>query len=277
MSGKLKRDVAYRTFRVALATLGLVWLLSHGSDRVGQALEIPSLSSAGEENPDDKRFVGGASLKTEPDLESRLARARLFAEEGTYNHASTLWQNVLNQSGDTLITRDGRTYVSLAEDVERTIAKLPIGGLRIYRITADGEAQAILADGVGEKEEQALAEVVRKYFVSSLGDDAAFKLGCVALDNYDFVGASRLFLKILEDHPDPSMPLAQVWMRLAVATAHLGDIESANKALAEAEKADGEKPDVAIIKLVKKDIEQASEGSVAVATDRKSTRLNSSH
>jgi len=261
MSGKKKCSAACRTVRVTLAALGFVWLLSHTPQRSGQADEITSQSSADEKESDKKRFLGGASLKTEPDLESRLERARLFAEEGTYNHASTLWQNVLNQSGDTLITRDGRTYVSLAEDVERTIAKLPKAGLRIYRITADGEAQAILA-GAGENEEQALAEIVRKYFVSSLGDDAAYKLGCIALDNYDFVGASQLFQKILQNHPDPSVSLADVWMRLAVATAHLGDIQSAREALGKAEEVIGEKPSQEIFELVRNDIERAGQGSV---------------
>lgn len=266
MLGKTKRSAAYNSVRILLAALGLVWWLSHAANRGGQAFEITSLSSTDDEKSEKERFQGGASLKTEPDLESRLERARLFAEEGTYNHASTLWQNVLNQSGDTLITRDGRTYVSLAEDVERTIAKLPKAGLRIYRITADGEAQAILADGVGDKEEQALAEVVRKYFVSSLGDDAAYKLGCIALDNYDFVGASRLFRKILENHPDPSVPLSNVWMRLAVATAHLGDIRSAREALSKAEKVIGEKPPAEVFELVRADIEQAGESAVRVAS-----------
>ena len=57
-----------------------------------------------------------------------------------------------------------------------------------------------------ESSEEALAIVVRRYFLSSVGDDAAYKLGCYALDRHDFVGASRLFTKILERHPDPSMP-----------------------------------------------------------------------
>jgi hypothetical protein len=178
-----------------------------------------------QDDEQENRFAGGAPLKTDPELESQMRRAAKFAEDREYGYAATVWQYVLDKSGDTLTTRDGRTYTSLAEEVERTLAKLPPEGLRVYRITADGEAKAILANA--ENQEEALSEVVRRYFVSSYGDDAAYQLGCLALDRYDFIGASRMFTKVLQLHPDPSVPESDLLLRLAVASARVGDKPSA--------------------------------------------------
>ncbi|MEQ8787861.1 MAG: PQQ-binding-like beta-propeller repeat protein [Pirellulaceae bacterium] len=196
-------------------------------------LGAPDAAPAQDEKPENL-FAGSAPLKTDPELESQMRRAAKFAEDREYGYAATVWQYVLDKSGDTLMTNDGRTYTSLAEEVERTLTKLPPEGLRVYRITADGEAKAILAQA--DNEEDALSEVVRRYFVSSYGDDAAYRLGCIALDRYDFIGASRMFSKVLELHPDPSVPKSDLLLRLAVACARVGDKQSAVEIADEAEK-----------------------------------------
>ncbi|HTN76520.1 MAG TPA: hypothetical protein VL096_14775, partial [Pirellulaceae bacterium] len=191
----------------------------------------------------EEKFPNGASLKTDPELERLLTRADQFSAEGRFDLASVLWQKVLDESGDTLMTRDGRMYTSLAAEVERTLAKLPADGLKLYRISADGEANAILATiKQGADEEEALGKVVRRYFMSSLGDDAAYKLGCLALDRHDFVGASRMFQAILDQHPDPSAPRGDLLLRLAVASAKVGDAAAATQLLTALDNFDGVRP-----------------------------------
>lgn len=188
------------------------------------------------------QFPSGAGLKTDPELEALLKRAELFVGDGRFDLATILWQRVLDESGGTVMTRPEwiyqsfdnhyRKYASLAEEIERTIASLPPDGLRQYRLSADGEAQAVLAAGAGPAREEALAEVTRKYFISSLGDDAAFQLACLRLDRHDFIGAGRLLSRILNDYPDPSVARGEVLLRLALANARVGDVEAARSALA---------------------------------------------
>lgn len=253
----------------AIAVFG-AFTVVHGQPRaikvIGKAVALP-VGGAADASPDvdrsEKAFPGGAPLKTDPELERLLTRADQFVTEERYDLAAVLWQKVLDDTGDTLVTRDGRSYTSLADEVERTLSKLPPAGLKVYRITADGEAQAVLAAAVGEKEEEGLGEVVRRFFVSSHGDDAAYKLGCLALDRYDFVGASRLFSKILEQHPDPSIPRSEVLMRLAVASARVGDSVAAGQMLDEMEKTDGPKPNFRLVNLVRNDLERSAGSSVA--------------
>ena len=108
-------------------------------------------------------------------------------------------------------------YGSLAQQVEQTLAQLAArcsGSLPHF-----GRCRCpspLAAAGPGG-EEEALAQVVRRYFLSSIGDDAAYKLACLALDRHDFVGASRLLIRSSTSHPDPSIAKADLLTRLAVA------------------------------------------------------------
>ena len=177
----------------------------------------------------------GAILKTNPDLELDLEKAERYKNDGNYDVACQLWQIVLNRSGDTLYSEDGELYFSLVRQVEKILATLPEKGLSVYRIKADAEAAQILAKGRGPLDEQALSQIVRKYFVSSLGDDAAFKLACLNLDNHDFIGAQRLLRKIIEQHPDPSIPLDQLFVRISLCQTVMGDVLGAKATLAQAQ------------------------------------------
>ena len=99
---------------------------------------------------------------------------------------------------------------------------------------ADAEAKEILAQASGPDDVDALNQVVRSYFISSFGDEAAYSLGCVYLDQYDFIGARRLFEKILNQHPDPSIPQDQLHSRIALCQAFLGDSKLATQSLQQA-------------------------------------------
>jgi outer membrane protein assembly factor BamB/tetratricopeptide (TPR) repeat protein len=173
----------------------------------------------------------GAILKTDPDLEASLETAERFRQDGNYRVAIQIWQAVLQRSGDTLYSRDGEIYFSLTQQVERVLASLPPEALATYRITADAEAKEILAQAGDPLDPTALSQIVRFYFLSSLGDEAAFQLGCIYLDNYDFIGARRLFEKILNQYPDPSIDRNQLLIRLALCQSFLGQPNAADELL----------------------------------------------
>lgn len=218
----------------------------------------------------ERHLPGGAALKTDPEQQRLLKRAEQCVEDGRLDLAVVLWQKVLDEAGDTLMMSRVREYnvsdrkvtfvmyASLAEHVERTLSKLPPLALQTYRIAADGEAQAVLAAAGPEKEEEALAQVVRRFFLSSHGDDAAYKLACLALDRHDFVGASRLITRILENHPDPSIPKAELLLRLAVASSRMGDRQTAQQSLGALASVEGPRPTSDIVDFVTQDVQEAA-------------------
>lgn len=261
--------------KFALALVALAAAPAFGQFRVApgfrggmmRAMPAAAAQPAETKNPDDpdSKFPDGPALKTDPEAQQLLQRAEQFVKDERFDLASVLWQKVLDDAGDNLVSVDGRVYISLRRQVEQRLAELPRLALSTYRVTADGEAQALLSAAGPDKEEQALADVVRRFFLSSHGDEAAYKLGCLALDRYDFVGASRLFLKVLEEHPDPSVPKADLLVRLAVAAGRVGDREAADKFLADIEALEGPKPSRTLLGAVSEDIAQSTVASQYVS------------
>ncbi len=215
----------------------------------------------------------GAILKTNPDLELDLEKAERYKNDGNYDVACQLWQIVLDKSGDTLYSDDGEVYFSMVRQVEKILATLPEKGLSVYRIKADAEAAQIMAKGRGPLDEQSLSRVVRQYFVSSIGDDAAFKLACLNLDNHDFIGAQRLLQKIVEQHPDPSIPLDQLFVRISLCQAVMGDPLGAKATLTQArELTDGSAAD--LINLVASAIKDADSDSSEITLGSSGSRFS---
>ncbi len=186
------------------------------------------LENQAEQDVDEE---SGAVLKTDPDLEQSLATAERLKNDGNYRYATQVWQAVLQRSGDSLYSTDKVTYFSLVQQVEQILAELPPVGLAAYRIVADAEAKEILAEAGDPNDLTALNKVVRQYFISSLGDDAAFQLGCIYLDRFDFTGARRMFEKIINHYPDPSVDKQQVLLRIALCQSYLADVEGARNSL----------------------------------------------
>ena len=207
------------------------------------AIQMAPPFSQNSANQDSK---SGALLKTDPELEAILEKAERFRSEGQYSIAAKLWQSVLEQSGDTLYSSDGEIYFSLSRQVEQILARLPEDeGLSAYRITADANAKEIMAEANDPFDEQALQQVVRRYFLSSLGDEAAMTLSSIYMDKHDFVGAFRMLRKIVDSYPDPTVPMVGVHTRLGLCQAMMGETKGAQQAIltarefGEAEKQNG--------------------------------------
>jgi hypothetical protein len=167
--------------------------------------------------------VAGAVLKTDPDLEALLDKANRHASDGNFRVATRLWQAVLERSGDSLYSEDEVNYFSISDQVEQILAGLPPEALDIYRVTADASARQILTEAKDPNDLAALMRVAGNFFISSEGDDAAFRLGCIYLDRHDFSGALRVFQKIASKHPDPSVSLDEVYARIAICHAFMGN------------------------------------------------------
>lgn len=209
--------------------------------------------------------VQGAVLKTDPDLEASLETAERFRSDGNFRVATQIWQALLQRSGDALFTNDGETYYSLAQQVEKVIGELPDEGLATYRINADAEARELLAKAGSPDDVAALSKIVQLYFHSGLGDESAFKLGCIYLDRYDFTGARRMFEKVLYHYPNPKIPREQLLLRIAVCQLFLGQPDAARKLVEEAESLVGNTSQVSVLKQNLDGFETASKTSTVTA------------
>jgi len=247
-------------WRCCLLTL-MVWAVTHVPVEARVVMFVPTPTTQNQEVIDS-----GATLKTNPELERYMLAADRKAKDGRYDLAAILWQRVLDESSGTLMTNQEwvyetaeqkyQIYRAVIEQIERTLSKLPPEGRAVYLLTADGEAQAVLADSEGKTQEELLSQVARRFFLSSQGDDAAYRLACLALDRHDFVGAGRWLTKVLEEHPDPSMSRDDLLLRLAVAHGKVGDLKAAKETLALLEKSPT-RPSSRVINSIRHYIQQS--------------------
>jgi outer membrane protein assembly factor BamB len=262
----MEKFLPTRLLRFALPSLivALCATLAWSQVKIRAGFAVP-VADAETKSENESKFGDGPGLKTDPEAQQLLQRAEQFVKDERYDLATVLWQKVLDDAGDNLVSVDGRLYISLRRQVEQRLATLPRLALQTYRVSADGEAQALIAAAGPEKEEEALSQVVRRFFMSSQGDDAAYKLACLALDRYDFVGASRLLAKVLDEHPDPSISRADLLIRQAIAAGRVGDRDGANKYLAQIDALDGPRPSRALLGAVVEDIKQTTAATQFVA------------
>ncbi|MFW6162287.1 MAG: PQQ-binding-like beta-propeller repeat protein [Planctomycetota bacterium] len=187
---------------------------------------------AGAEEEDEERFLRGADLQTDFEADALLRRAREFLDgpEPQYHKAALVLQHLIDTAGNALASEDYLVYHPVRHKAERLLATLPPAGLETYRAEVDGQVQALLGGGLESRDEGALEAVAERFFLSTRGDEAAFLLACLYLDQHEYLRARRLFLRVLRDHPDPSVPPSAILLRLAVACARSGDSAGARAA-----------------------------------------------
>ena len=211
-----------------------------------------------------------AKLPPNPELESFLEKAKRFEADGNFRTAAKLMQTVLEGAGNVMYSDDEQTYFSLVQQVEQKLAALPPEGLAAYRTEADAEALALIAGGEPKNQMDRLSQVVNKYFVSSVGDDAAMRLGRMYLDQYDFVNASRVFEKALT-HPDLSVSRDEILAHAALCDLFLNDLKSAQQ---KSQQISESAPDLPIAKLVANEIDEIQAGRNSLSPSQRSRSEN---
>ena len=244
--------------RFMLLVAGIFCLAAESTPRAVQAQVVFRNHPFGHDEAVGESTASLATLQTDPELESILEKAQHFQADGNYRVATKLMQAVLERSGDALYSDDEWVYFSLVRQVEQQLAALPEEGLAAYRIEADAEARAIIAAGERGDLANALGQVVGKYFVSSVGDEAAVRLGRLYLDRYDFVSARRVFEKALR-HPNLSIERNQILSCVALCDLFLNDVESAKQG---AQQLLENQPNLRLAQLVADEIEDIESGEV---------------
>ncbi len=206
-----------------------------------RAVPVPANGAAPAPAPDkkkqqdeeeEKELTRGSELSRDFEADRLLRRVKELLEtpQPQYRDIVVLLQSLIDRPGDAFVAEDGRVFRPVRFVAERLLAGLGAAGLDAYRMEADGQAKALLGTVATSRDEEALRTVVRHYFMSSYGDDAAYLLGCLYLDEHDFSKARRLLRRVLTEHPDPSVPRADTLMRLALACRRCGDMEGARAA-----------------------------------------------
>lgn len=175
--------------------------------------------------------TSAAALNTSEELERLLDQAtKVAVDKNRPDLAPPLWQRLLDEGANAFARASVKTAIPLRRTYEvyrpfsneslRAIVTAGTESVRYYRLHSDGAARALMARE-GAEREAALSEVVRRYFLTTVGDDAAFELACRMLERGDFISADQLFER-LSLYPDSNLDRDAISVRRAVTQAHLG-------------------------------------------------------
>ncbi len=215
----------------------MVWgILQWNAARVGaqQAVQAQAVLEGRPVEDGSILATGPAMLEVDPDADSLLSRANDSIEIGQYRDALLILDHIIAHYGHVPHQTQSGVYRSMRHIVERRIAQLPPEGLNLYRLNVEGHARALIGGDVKDcRDTEALNALVDRYYLSTIGDDAAYALAILSMDRGEFVTARKLLRRILEDYPDPSVDRRAVLNRLAVAAARTGAIDLADRSVAE--------------------------------------------
>lgn len=187
----------------------------------------------------DAAEIAAPAMIADEDLERLLAEADRRIEAGDWELAGKLVQRVLDE-GRTALVRE-RTKRQVGESgwlaaslaAERRLARFSDEGLRRYRLQVDTDARTLLGGSIETASLATLSEVARRYFFTSLGRQAAWRLARVALERFDFTAASYYGERLKQPSDLPTPPRRELARVAAVAAAYVADEASVDAWLSE--------------------------------------------
>ncbi len=145
-----------------------------------------------------------------------------FARRGAWERATKALYTIPEAQAARFV--DGRDgfIISVARKRREVLAGLSPEGQAAYRLFYDSEAKKILDGAEGPGEQAALERLYSSYFLTSVGDDAADRLGDLYFEQGDFDRAADCWLAILRERPDSEIPPAVLTVKAALALSRAG-------------------------------------------------------
>ncbi len=188
--------------------------------------------TSGERSEEEQREGGNhnhAQLPTDPSIQLFIRRARDFIESQQYELAIRVLQRALDEGQRVLVRTAPKTYKTVSRSAQDMLMDLPVQAFGNYRAFADAEAEALLEQADAPRNPDMLREVVRRFFLSSYGAQAAYQLACLQINQGEFSAAVRLLRRIREYHLDYPVDRTELLARLAVAQMYAGERKAARQ------------------------------------------------
>jgi outer membrane protein assembly factor BamB len=118
--------------------------------------------------------------------------------------------------------------VPIRARAQQSLLKLPQEGREAYRLFNDANAKQLwdhvqnVKAGIPADEMTALRKLVDHYFLTSVGDLAADRLGDALFEQGEFAAAEGMWRLAFEKYPDPHLPPAKLQVKRCLALARLG-------------------------------------------------------
>ena len=153
-----------------------------------------------------------------------IERAATTQRDSEWKAALDLLQRVLDEPGDSLVRRPDGTWVSVRDEANRMLSRLPPRLAEQYRQQYGALAEQLFDEARRDSDLQKSVEVATRFFHTPAGRHAADFLGLFHLDRGEFGLAARWFFRLI-DVEDPATENAMWRLRAAVAFREAGQTD----------------------------------------------------
>lgn len=184
---------------------------------IGQAVPLDATVNIGANVNDPKRPFILPSQSS--DVLEALDDFDRYSRRKAWERAFKSMETVLEAPPTKLLaTREG-FLLPTRHCVRRMLAALPSDGREAYRLFYDAQAKDLLARAEGKDELANLETILETYSITSVGDAAGARLGDLYFEQGKTSEAADAWQRVLDEHPDSSLPRVRLLVKAAVALA----------------------------------------------------------
>ncbi len=204
------------TLRVAIVTL----------------LLLPAIASAqaveGEPNPDKVSNDTPSRPLQMPAASSEAKEAfddfERFGRRGAWERATKALYAIPEAQASRFVDGQDGFIIPVARKRHAALAGLSPEGRAAYRLFYDADAKKLLDRAEGPAEQATLENLYSAYFLTSIGDNAADRLGDLYFEQGRFDRAADCWLAVLRESPDSDLSPALMTVKAALALARAGRV-----------------------------------------------------
>lgn len=188
------------------------------NDRPAAAVDLVAGNGDNEEteNPQQLPFM----LPAQPtEVQEALEDFRRYAGRKQWEKAFKHLEKVFNASANGLVLTSSGIMLPSRMIAREALLEMPPAGQDAYRLFFDAEAKKLYEQAKEGDELNKLTLIVNRYLVTSVGDEAANRLGDLHFEAGNFAQAVNAWREILEERPDSRIPKARLRMKIAVGLA----------------------------------------------------------
>lgn len=219
LTRSLRMTVRLRLLLLFAAALTAFW--QGAGSRVELRAQLPPVQVKTEADSQGEGEQFGA-FPYDRTLTNSLEKCRKLLEQQNYADALEGLDNLLSQDKDSALkpVQGKEKYQSLKSEALRLIGALPAAGQEAYRLQFGATADKLLRDALGSGDSEKLATVVRRYFHTDAGYQAAYLLARQHLDQGRPLAAGQLLQRLLNSptasaalNPQLTLLAATAWHR----------------------------------------------------------------
>lgn len=178
------------------------------------------------ENPNARTPQTGFSVRKEDaKVIDALEDFRRHSEKNAWELASRALATVAEKDPKGMVPAGGGMMMPTRRRIWLALATLSSDGREAYRLFNDAKAKQLFEKATApdvQDELTPLRELFQLYFITSVGDKAADRLGDACFESGDFLAADAAWKAVLDYYPDSTLAKARLRLKRCAALARAG-------------------------------------------------------